>query len=625
MNDQDLPDDESADELDMLIRMAVRRILNAPDPQAFLAWFADSAPQLAPGMAAQIIGDAVDVRGLFLAMGRLLWNRTPLPDNRYRPRPLPKPERNAPCACGSGRKYKHCCARIESFPDPLEGLSLLKYVLEETPVARFKELPHAHLPLDELDYVAHSWLEEGRAADAVKLLEPLFADLARLDERAEMAFETLADCYDELDRPRQKAQLVEAVCAAPDKRLRSAGLHRRITMVADQGDSPRAWQLFHEAQRFDPDNPFLGALEVTLLQAQGEHERAKERGQFWIARLARDRDHDYGELVARLRELIDNPDELHFEAAARQLPGLAPLRELIEKLPAPQCHYRLEPDEEGAGPLQPNTALARLIKEWRENTQLDRPSLTQLRPGAGGWDDLAPGIVWLAGHPLAWQCFEVLDDLVLGLAEVRREVGTDQLLVLPLLRHAAALLRVVLKANNAEGKTLEWGFHENRPALRLLVNLIHTLLDMKRGDEAVPLMEWAVFELNPNDNHGLREILARSYLERGRAQAALDLCERYPEDMAAMEYDRVLALHALGRLDEAAAALRRASQDSPEVLRMLLAANPRQPKMNPGYVSVGGKDEAWLYRQDYLELWRAGGALEWAASLTAKRARRARP
>jgi hypothetical protein len=72
--------------------------------------------------------------------------------------------------------------------------------------------------------------------------------------------------------------------------------------------------------------------------------------------------------------------------------------------------------------------------------------------------------------------------------------------------------------------------------------------------------------------------------------------------MAFMRYDRVLALHRLGRLEEATAALRAASHDYPEVLRMLLAAKQKQHRMSPHGITVGGKDDAWIYRQAYLEL-----------------------
>lgn len=51
------------------------------------------------------------------------------------------------------------------------------------------------------------------------------------------------------------------------------------------------------------------------------------------------------------------------------------------------------------------------------------------------------------------------------------------------------------------------------------------------------------------------------------------------------------------------------------MLKMLLAENPRKPKVHEGYVTLGGKDAGWFYRAEYRELWVQSGALAWAAGL----------
>jgi tetratricopeptide (TPR) repeat protein len=618
---EDFAEEEPFDQLDLLIDFAVGMILRSSDPNQFLAQFADSAPHFAPGLAAQLMGSAQDKRAFFLNVGRLLWNRTPLPDNRFRPRPLPKPERNAPCPCGSGKKYKHCCAYTEDLPDLFQNVSLLLYVLRHIPAAQYKELPFSYLDPEEVAYVAQTWREGDDAKNAVKLLEPFLADPAHLDERAEPAFDTLIECYNDLGNPRKKARLIETFLRAPNRTLKSAALHRRITVVSDQGDFDEAWRLFHEAQRLEPDNPNLASLEIVLLQAQGKYEQARERGRFWIARLSREREHDYGDLIALLRELIETPDEVRFQATVHKLPDLDKLRTLVGKLPPPECHYRLHPQDDSAGRLEPSPMLAALVIDWRTRAHAAKPQLTRLQSG-GDWEDIAPGIAWLEKHPLAWHNFDVLDDIILALDEVGPVGGTDAVLALPLLRHAEALLRLALRTNEAEGKRLEWGWLENRPALRLIATLIHTLLSRHQETQATPLLEWMVLTLNPNDNHGFRALLARLYLQRGDAQAALNVCERYPDDMASMQYNRALALHHLGRAQEATDALRAAKREYPEVLRMLLAAKAKQPRLSPYSVTVGGKDEAWLYREEHLDLWRADGALEWARSISGARQKR---
>jgi len=59
----------------------------------------------------------------------------------------------------------------------------------------------------------------------------------------------------------------------------------------------------------------------------------------------------------------------------------------------------------------------------------------------------------------------------------------------------------------------------------------------------LPLLEWLVLTLNPNDNQAFRDELVHVYLDRGRPADALAVCERYPEDaLSGMMFGRVLAL-----------------------------------------------------------------------------------
>src|SRR5512135_2990749 len=157
--------DDGVDELDLVLDASARHALNGAGGTAFIAWFQDVVPILAPRFVAGIEGGSESQRAALHSLGRLLWNRMPLPDNRFRPRPLPKPERNAACPCGSGRKYKHCCARVEDIGDPFERVSLLKYILQQYPRSRLKDVPLHELAIDELAFIAGEWMGEGRAAE----------------------------------------------------------------------------------------------------------------------------------------------------------------------------------------------------------------------------------------------------------------------------------------------------------------------------------------------------------------------------------------------------------------------------------------------------------------------------
>ncbi len=614
------PERKDYTEIDELLRCAVGCALDSTDFKTGLGRFGVLLPEVAPSLVAQMPPIEEARRSLAFAMFREIWNRVLRPDHDWRARPEIKTERNGPCPCGSGRKYKQCCGPMAgSSPFGGEGLSLLSYVLERVPLKRYKDLPFNQLSPEELGHVASQWLEQDRHEEAVALLEPLFAHPAKLDARHEYAFDMLCDAYFELGHPVKRLRLAESMMQSPDRVLKSAGMHRRCTILADKGDYGAAWELFKEAQRVDPDNPALAHLEVIMLISQDEIERAQERAGFWAARLKK---LGYGgeQIVGLMEEIAHDPSafaeavkhggfENIEEPDAQDAQSLAQLIRLAQGLPAPACHYRLQPRSGDAGPLTADAELAGVETEWREAFMPgDDHDDADFDPWAdGAWLD------WLAAHPLAWHSFAVIEDLLMETDYVRSDDYEldDQLDALEdaLLDRALALLRLVLAENGAEGCKLEWGWLENRPALRLLGKLI----EVEAGTaEELPLLEWLVLTLNPNDNQGLRERLLHVYAAGARAADALALCERYPGDaLGAMIYGRILVLYLLGRQDEAAAALAQAQKDSPRIAKMLTAKKPRMPKLQPGLMTWGGEDEAWYYRQSWRGVWERSGALDW--------------
>lgn len=618
------PDAIDDNEFDLLLTASARYALGPVDGEGFVRWFANIVPLLCPGFAAKFKGTEAEQRSAFMSLGRMLWNRLPQPDNHFRPLPLPKPERNAPCSCGSGRKFKQCCAPLEEVDNPFGGVSLLLYVLGQFPRTQLKKLPLAGLDVEELAHIGSEWRTNGRAADAAVLLERVFTDLDRLDGRAQWAFDVLADCYDDLHRPKKKLQLIERVSEARDPTLRSAALHRRITILADRGERAEAWRLFAQAQRHEPDNPLLATLEITMLLSEKKYDRVRERGQFWIARLARDRKHDFSDLIGHLRELIADPVEASLRHESTHRPGLLDLRRQLVALPAIACHYSIDGDD-GHACLVPSPALNALVAEWQRHTTVIKPDLTMLHADfEDPWERVASGIGWLDRNPLAWQCFDILDDLALAVRDADLMTGAEALLA-PLLERGEALLRSILKHNGAGDRALPWGFLENRPALRLVAGRFFLCKELGQADTAFALVRWLVNTLNPDDNHGLRQELVRLMLERGDAQGALDVCDRYPDDrLVGLQFGRALALFVLQRQGEAAAALRIAKANAPLVLPMLLAANPKPMRTAGPYLRMGGKEEAWNHRRAFHALWEASGALDWARGAAVQTGRRPR-
>jgi tetratricopeptide (TPR) repeat protein len=610
------------DELDLVLSVAARQMVRGVQWPEFLGWMRESGPTLVPSMMAQLEDPAV-APALFGFLARLIWNRTPQPTHGYRVQPLPKPERNAPCFCGSGRKYKQCCAALEGATAALPSFSMLPYLLDCLSQNDLRALPRGRLSLEELGGIAGEWLDKGDAKRAVALLEPIFEDVATLDDRAELAFDVLCNAYLDLQRSGKKRRLVHALMAAPDRWLRAVAMQREVSILSDMGEFAAAWRLFREAQQAEPDHPSLAHLEVTILVAEGRHAEARERARFWAARLARANDPELASLIDFLRRCADRPEAAMLDVADDRVEGLAEFRELLAAMPPPEVHYTLRPEAESAGPLLPDRALAALEREWADVFPAEEPELTSFVANAVAWEDARPWVDWLREHPLAWQSFRVLDELAAAAAFVPLALNVGETLGEDLFRRGETLLRMTIAQNRAEGLRLEWAWHENRPALRLVVAFGAALARAGEAECERELLEWLVLTLNPNDNHGLRETLMARHLAAGRVDAALDLASRYPDDdLATMQFDVALALFMAGRKQEAADALHRAGEQFPEVLPMLLAPRSRKPKLDAQWVTRGGRDEAWLYRESSRALWEQSGALDWVKSATAGARRR---
>lgn len=603
-----------AGEMEFLFDSAARRIVRDEDAAGFMDWFQISAPLLAPQFISRLPDDPGFRRGFLTQLSRIIWNRTPLPGNHYRPRPWPGSERNQPCLCGSGKKYKHCCQAVEGLEQGLPEFSMLLHVLDNVPAKQFPALPFSHMNLDELGYVAEVWISRGRAKEAAKLLEGLFVDLDKLDTRAELAFDRLLDCYDRLGNPLKKKRLLERGRLARDKNLRAAAMQRQCCILADRGEYGAAWPLFQELQRLLPNDPNLSHLEIIMLMNQGDEARAKERAAFWIARLSKDKTGEYAPLIEFLGQAVNDMSGSVLNAMQQARPDLERFARLVGNLPPPACHYTLQPHEESAGPLHPDAPLARMHAEWEKYAE----ALVDRQP-AINWHGRLDWLDWIEKTPLAWQSFDVLYDLVHALKDTEPGLaGMQAKIVLPLLQHAEALLRLALKQHRAEGLNLEWGWMENRPALRLVAELAFYRAAHGQLDQAIALMAWLVDTLNPNDNLGLRDALIHHYLRAGRTADALHLAGRYPDDFAGMMYAHILALYMAERTDEAADLLQRVHARYPEVGKMLLAASPRRPALNPGYSTVGSKNEAWYYREDNLDIWEQSGGLAWLRQMRQK-------
>lgn len=613
-------EDEANASLERFLSICVTTLLRQKEPGKFLEWMRENAPTLFPEIFGQIIDPAMRPSAAY-SFGRVIWNATPLPGNLFKPRPLPKPERNAPCTCGSGKKYKHCCGQTDVPDFPLEPALMLNLVLRNLTQKELAALPYRSISHEGLALTAEQWLEEGKANWAIKLLEPIFTDPARLAEQDEFAFDVLMDAYLQEGKPRKRVNLIETMLQSGNRALRVTAMQRHCSMLADAGDYERAWELFGVAMREYPGHVAFSHLEVTLLMSQGRMAEASERAKFWGATLRRQNNPDNAGLVEFLVSVANRPAEAMFDVVAGKNPFLDRMAALVRDLPNPEVHYSVDASN-GAGVLVAVKKLAKLEADWHRYFPLGKPFSTEILPlDARVWQPHVADqwMTLLEKHPLAFQSFDILDDVMQAVWQIGvMTAAIEKPLIIPLQEHAVRLLHAVTDNVAVE---LPWAVLQNRPALRLLVDVIGYGIDHGRRDAVLPLMEAMVLRLNPHDNHGLRETLAREYLQAGQYEKTLTLCERYPRDvMPDIAFGRVLALFKSDRKGEALTALAEANEALPEVVPMLTKDHPRQPKSEKFGMLIGGKDQAWQYRQDALALWQ-GDALNWlrAAALSLRK------
>lgn len=157
-----------------------------------------------------------------------------------------------------------------------------------------------------------------------------------------------------------------------------------------------------------------------------------------------------------------------------------------------------------------------------------------------------------------------------------------------------------------------WGAVETRPYMRARAALAHVLWTLGERDRAVEHFE-DMLRLNPNDNQGIRYVLAQYLMTAGDLARLGSLLDRYDEDAAAeWLYTRALwAFRVHGEGDEALAALAKALEWNPIVVPYLFGVW-ELPEDPPEQYSPRGEDEAALYVGYCGEHWdNTPGAMEW--------------
>jgi len=621
--------DTDPEEVDELLSLCVSGIASGMNRHEYLEW----APQVLLDHSGPVLTSVrPDGRpGFVNLLAREVWNVTPIPAKGFRYDPIPALGRNDKCSCGSGLKYKRCCIDLPRLS--FKGLSLWPHLLEYLPDNQVeKALATGRIPRDMYVLIASEWLEEDRPGKVVKLLQPLFEGSRKPNEHDGIALNVLCDALDALGHGNKKVKLLERV-AKSGSSVSSTAWQRLTTMRIDEDDLEGATIAFQNAMKANPNDPDLASLELILMISRGDgQDLIRERVKFWQRRLTA----QGFEPDEPVMQFLDGATQDAQNAFAESIEGSLDesfriLRKWIKEvvceraLPAYRCtELVLEEDEDPTNPrvnftngiLEGPDYLRVVEAGWKDVFPEDKPFSVELGASSAAWVE-EQWLPFLLDTEEAADSLTILDDVLTILDGYARIdwMGVAQDVCEPILEHAYTIVRQTLD-ENAE-TILPWTVLDNRPGLRLLYRRAMHYRDTGREQLAKHASE-ELIRINPNDNHGIRSLVINSYLRDGQNEKAIQLAQDYPSDVLIdVRFGEVLALYRMQRTKDAEYALRKSHYERPLVSKTLWRKRVKQPHLDFLGVTVGGEDEAWLYREEMRDVWAStSGALEWLRKLT---------
>ncbi len=557
-----------------------------------------------------------------------LWNVFPHPDNDFKPIKFEIPKRNQQCLCGSGKKFKQCCINVpvvdnysaEMFWPYLVEMLSHKYLVDSA--------KQYYLPVEGLRVAAQMYLENETPKKAIDLLAPSFVDKGKhLTKQHTGLTDLLCDAFDEhYQTDKKKIALLDSLKHHSVKWIRCEAWQRIASIYADKGEHKKALEALYEAMKADPHDTSHAILEIQLLVGNQEIEKAKQRATFWYAKISK-----YPDAFERLGGFLETAKSDPIAALSQLLrdrfndPRLEGLEKWLENnhqsIKVPK--YRIESmgvDEESGYEdlmlLSPKS-FNKLLQLWEDDlSPCSKPFSTQPVAEVDTWYHPydTDWVEFLFEHPESVHNISLLDDLINCLCDHPGNtlpISPALELAKKLANHAMDLLSpILIKIQQNKKQRLTWLVSDNRPILRIIANAI--FLEEPKSKQALTLIN-AYIEINPGDNHGFRAIIMNHWIDEQDYSSAIELASRYPEDrLVEIMMGKLLAEFAKGNLETASDYLISSLRYHPFVIPYLTKARIAKPAMHDFGVSMGGKDEAWIYREEMREVWlTVPGALDW--------------
>lgn len=612
MNDEflDRLDEAALERWRGLYDACAAHVLDDPARTAYVDWFVARAPD-----AALPVPAGAPPARWYRALAVAMLDALPRPPE-FRVRRPQRPGRNDPCNCGSGEKFKQCCAEFVNDVR-LSDYDALEHILDALRPDQYAALVSSQIDTHALADVVGYWLELGAHARVAALLAPWFApDTGKFNHTSAPLLPCYIDALLATNRHEDVDALVTLALARGDRPLRGAATRVRAYARLDAGDIDGAWEDFAEVRRLTPSDPTNATLELSILIDSRRYADAQARARYWLPRLERNPDREADAPLEFVQRVIENP-ETALEAGPPdrlEYPELGVLEALLEEAPPVVSAAPARHPPGGELTLDRDATLRQIETRWADVFPVRKPAGRDLFvENDEAWDEPEAWVDFLRDEDAAWQSIEILDDLALAVGDLLG-VGTSDPLFDALLRRGAALVSAQTVVDGRVAGTLVWDLRENRAALRLL-----TVRAVRVGNDPVaPFQAPEFFELcerlialDPADHHGARGLLAQGYLLQGEPERALALGAPTPDTYA--ELNHVLALYSTGRVDDARTAL--ASIGHRDLwLAVLRDDDPDPPTDDPEAEAdddARQRLEAWGYRRYMRAMWQKSGALAW--------------
>jgi tetratricopeptide (TPR) repeat protein len=167
-----------------------------------------------------------------------------------------------------------------------------------------------------------------------------------------------------------------------------------------------------------------------------------------------------------------------------------------------------------------------------------------------------------------------------------------------------------------------WGFLETRPYMRARAGLAAALSILGQVGAAISNYQ-DMLVLNPNDNQGIRYVLAECLMRSGHIEALKKLLNQYDEDGSALWlYTQALvAFRENDTSDKRAEELAKNAWNANRHVPAALTGTKKAKPSTNGYVTMGGEDEAAHYVEEWDFYWvTTPGAVDWLTKIAAEMA-----